>query len=230
MICFRDVCFSYIEGNLVLNNVNLQISSGLTLLLGPNGCGKSTLLKTMAGVERPDSGSIEIGGCNLWTDEAAARRDLAFVPEQPDLTPYASVKDVIALVCRLRHESSSKGREALEKVSLEHVSNRTIRELSMGQRRRVVLAAAWIGHPKIILLDEPLESMDRIIRESIDSWIDELMKKNATVVIVAHEIETFIAKASRAITIRAGHSDMHDSLPLEPKEKLQLLDRLARGL
>ena len=229
MIRFRDVCFSYTGHDFVLNGVNLEIHPGMTLLLGPNGCGKSTLMKIMAGVERPDSGVAEIEGHDLWTDEAAARRNLAFVPEQPDLTPYASIKDVIALVCRLRREPPSKGKEVLEKAGLEQVSGRTIRELSMGQRRRVVLAAAWIGSPKIILLDEPLESMDRSTRENINSWIDELLAKNAAIVVVTHQIEPFALKASRAVTIQAGKCVMYDPLPEKTEERLQLLYRLGRG-
>ena len=206
MIRLRNACFSYVDRDLVLNSINLDIPSGLTLLLGPNGCGKSTLLKLLAGVEHPDSGSVAVDGYDLWIDEVAARRNLAFVPEQPDLTPYAAVKDVMTLVCRLRHESPAKGREALKSVALEQVAYRSIRELSMGQRRRVVLAAAWIGSPKTVLLDEPLESMDRTIRESILSWIDGLIERDATVVIVTHEVEPFVMKASRAVTIRAGHA------------------------
>ena len=167
MIRLHGVCFSYSERDPVLNNITLEISPGLTLLLGPNGCGKSTLLKLIAGVEHPDSGSIEIDGHDLWKQEVAARQGIAFVPEQPDLTPYAAVKDVITLVSRLRHESPARGREELKKAGLENLSHRSIRELSMGQRRRVVLAAAWIGSPNTILLDEPLESMDRTIRKNI---------------------------------------------------------------
>jgi ABC-type multidrug transport system ATPase subunit len=230
MICLRDVCFSYTDQDLVLSNINLEIPPGLTLLLGPNGCGKSTLLKLIAGVEIPDSGSIEIAGHNLWKNEVAARQSLAFVPEQPDLTPYAAVRDVVTLVCRLRHESPAAGREVLKRVGLEDLSYRSIRELSMGQRRRVVLAAAWIGAPNVILLDEPLESMDRTIRESILTWIDGQIGQNATVIIVTHEIGPFVMKAVRAITIHAGHSAVHDSLPEAPDKRLQLLDSLSRGV
>jgi ABC-type multidrug transport system ATPase subunit len=229
MICLHNVGFSYNDRDFILNSIHLEIPSGLTLLLGPNGCGKSTLLKLIAGVELPDSGSIEIAGHNLWKNEVAARQSLAFVPEQPDLTPYAAVRDVIALVCRLRHESPDAGREALRKVGLENLSHRSIRELSMGQRRRVVLAAAWIGSPGIVLLDEPLESMDRAIRENIISWIDGLIERNATVSIVTHAIEPFVMKAARAITIHDGQCAMHTPLPADPEKRLQWLDALSRG-
>jgi ABC-type multidrug transport system ATPase subunit len=230
MIRFHDVCYSYIEHTLILDRITLEIGPGLTLLLGPNGCGKSTLLKTIAGVERPDSGYIEIDGHNLWRDEAEARRDLAFVPEQPDLTPYASIRDVIALVCRLRHVPASAGKDVLEKVSLDRVSNRTIRELSMGQRRRVVLAAAWIGTPNIVLLDEPFESMDRNIREHIHSWIDSLIEKNAVLVVVTHEIEPFVMKVEQVVTIQDGRCSVHATLPSNPQKRLEYLDKFGRGM
>ncbi len=100
----------------MLAGVDLEITPGLTLRLGPNGCGKSTLRKLTAGSERPDSGRIEIDGHDLWSDEVAARRGLAYVPEQPDLTPYATVREILALVCRLRGEPRERGREALARV------------------------------------------------------------------------------------------------------------------
>jgi ABC-type multidrug transport system ATPase subunit len=102
MICFHAVAFSYRRGEPVLSGVNLALPAGLTLVVGPNGCGKSTLLKLAAGIEPPDAGCIEIDGCDLWTEEVAARADLAFVPEQPDLTPYATVAEILALVSALR--------------------------------------------------------------------------------------------------------------------------------
>ena len=97
MITIRDIQFSYSVGNPAVNRVSLEIDSGLTLLLGPNGAGKSTLLKMIAGVERPDSGTIGIGGFDLWKQEVEARRHLAYVPEYPDLTPYATIEDVICI-------------------------------------------------------------------------------------------------------------------------------------
>src|SRR5438067_146151 len=102
MIRLYDVSFTYSSPQPVLDSVSLDIPPGLNLLLGPNGCGKSTLLKIIAGVECPASGIARIQGFDLWKDEAEARQSLAYVPEQPDLTPYATIRDVLHLVSRLR--------------------------------------------------------------------------------------------------------------------------------
>jgi len=229
MIRLKDVHFSYRYPEAVLKGADLQIVEGLTLLVGPNGCGKSTLLKIIAGVERPDSGVVEVEGHDMWSEEVAARRNLAYVSEQPDLTPYATIKDVMQLVCRLRAEPLERAREVLENVGLEQVANRSIRELSMGQRRRAVLAAAWIGAPRIILLDEPLELMDRGIRGEVLAWIERSLAKGALVVIAAHELEPFVAKAARAVTVCRGRLRLFEPLPAAERSRFELLDSLARG-
>lgn len=229
MIRLQGASFAYREEEPVLAGVDLEISPGLTLLLGPNGCGKSTLLKLAAGIERPDAGRVEIDGRDLWTDEVAARRSLAYVPEQPDLTPYATVREILLLVCRLRGEPRSGVDEALGFVGLRDLAHRSVRELSMGQRRRAVLAAALIGTPRHILLDEPLEAMDRGAREDILAWIDRLLADGATVLVVSHDIEPFAPRAGRAITVRAGRCLAVDRLPEDPPGRMALLERMARG-
>jgi len=227
MIRFAHVSFSY-GGQPVLNGINVVIREGLTLLLGPNGAGKSTLLKLAAGVERPDAGVVEIDGLDLWGDEVAARRSLAFVSEQPDLTPYATIRDVLQLVCRLRSQPLASAREALERAGLAGLAGRSIRELSMGQRRRAVLAAAWIGEPRTVLLDEPLEAMDRGMRDDIQSWIGRLLARGALVLVATHDIEPFAARAHRALTV-AGMCRIYEPLPAMPAERMDYLEMLSRG-
>jgi ABC-type multidrug transport system ATPase subunit len=229
MIRLTQVHFWYREGEPILRGLDLEIQAGLTLLLGPNGCGKSTLLKVVAGVEKPDRGRAELAGRDLWVEEVEARRSLAYVPEQPDLTPYATIGDVIGLVCRLRGEQPERGRAVLERVGLGQMTQRSIRELSMGQRRRAILAAAWIAHPRIILLDEPLEAMDRAMREEILAWIDTALAYGACVVIATHEIEPFVLKAVRAVTVNNGVCRVYDQLPAGEPERIALLESLSRG-
>jgi ABC-type Mn2+/Zn2+ transport system ATPase subunit len=113
VIELAGVRFAYETGSPVLDRLDLRLRPGLTLIVGPNGCGKSTLLKLIAGVERPDQGRVAIDGVDLWRDEAAARRPLAYVPEHPDLSPYASLLEVLRLVCRLRGEPVERAQAAL---------------------------------------------------------------------------------------------------------------------
>ncbi len=229
MITLRNVRFEYRQGDPVLADVNLDLPSGLTLLLGPNGCGKSTLLKLLAGVERPDKGCVEIEGRDLWKEEVNARKNLAYVSEQPDLTPYATISDVLRLVCRLRLQPLRCVIDALERAGLARIANRSIRELSQGQRRRAVLAAAWIGAPRIVLLDEPLEAMDRSIREEILAWIGRMLESRAAVIIATHEIEPFVDSAAAAVTVRAGKCVMRAPLPEAASDRMRFLESWSRG-
>jgi ABC-2 type transport system ATP-binding protein len=228
VIRLRNVQFSYRRGEPIIDDLSLEIESGLTLLVGPNGSGKSTLLKILAGVERPDSGTAEIDGFDLWKNEVAARRNLAYVSEHPDLTPYATIRDVISLVCRLRSESQEAGKNALAQAGLAGVAARSIREVSMGQRRRAVLSAAWVGSPKVVILDEPLEAMDRAMRGDIQLWVDRILETGAAVVIATHQIEPFVQNALRAIAVRNGGWRLVEPLPPDPLQRIALLESLSR--
>jgi len=230
MIRFQNVSFSYEKDAPVLFGIDLEFQPGLTMLLGPNGCGKSTLLKLASGVEKPDTGRITIDGHDLWQDEVEARQSLAYVPEQPDLTPYATIREILNLVCRLRNESSEKGMDALEFFGLRDLASRTVRELSLGQRRRAVFAAALIGTPRYILLDEPLEGMDRKIKDDILSWIQRHVDAGAVVILVSHTIEPFVDLTSQAITIKDGSAFLYPKIAGNPEQKLALLDNLAKGI
>ncbi len=229
MIRFHDISFSYEKGKPVLQGIDLELQPGLTLLLGPNGCGKSTLLKLAAGVEKPESGLITIDSHDLWKDEVAARKSLAYLPEQPDLTPYASLKEILNLVCRLREEPLEKGTEALEFFGLQNVSHRTVRELSLGQRRRAVFAACFVGNQKNILLDEPIEGMDRNIQKEIISWIHRKVAAGALIVVVSHFIEPFVDVVSRAVTVKDGKAVVFKELPDTNDKKFALLEKLSIG-
>lgn len=229
MIRFQNVSFSYEKGEPVLKRINLEFHPGLTLLLGPNGCGKSSLLKLASGVEKPDTDSITIDGYDLWCDEVRARKSLSYLPEQPDLTPYATVGEIFSLICRLREEPPEKGWEALRFFGLDKTAHYTVRELSLGERRRAVFAAALVGTPHHLLLDEPLEGMDRKIRKEILDWIYRRIKAGAVVVLVSHFLEPFVDSVSETVTIKNGQTVHFKKIPENLEERLALLEDLATG-
>ncbi|MEP6491150.1 MAG: ABC transporter ATP-binding protein [bacterium] len=204
MIALRNIRYSYDGKRPALTIPELDIGPGLTLVVGPNGAGKSTLLRVLAGVERPDAGVVAIDGIDLWHDEVAARRLLAYVPEHPELTPYATIVDVLRLVAELRGLPESRVSEALNRVGLIEVAWRTVRELSLGQRRRALVAAALLGDPPLLVLDEPLETMDAAMHTFICKWVATRRDAGATVLVATHELEPFAANADAVVAVRDG--------------------------
>ena len=204
MISLEGVLFSYDGAAPVLQIPALDVEAGLTLVLGPNGSGKSTLLRIVAGVDRPTHGTVRICGVDLWRDEVAGRRHLAYVPEHPELTPYATIMEVLQLVARLRGLPPTAVAESLDRVGLVEVAWRTVRELSMGQRRRALLAAALLGEPRVVILDEPLETMDAAMRVLVREWVLARRSAGAAVLLATHDREPFAGNVDRVLKMSGG--------------------------
>lgn len=224
----HDVVFAYRRSTPLLQGISLTVGPGLTLLVGPNGCGKSTLLKLMAGVECPDSGSVTVNGLDLWQHEVAARSLLAYVPEQPDVSPYASIAEVLELVAALRGERRGRVAEVEAQFGIEQLGSRSIRELSKGQRRRVLLAAAHLGSPPVLLLDEPFDALDRKLRAEFLGWLKHRLDNGAVIVVVTHELEPLVHLAVRAVSVVDGRAVFQD-VQGTFRQRLDTLEPLARG-
>lgn len=213
MIKFDNVSFAYEKSYPVLKNVSFVLSNGLNFIFGPNGCGKTTLMKLAAGIEKPNSGLITINDFDLWKKEVVARKDIAYLPEHPDLTPYATLKEILDLVCRLRGIPLSQGHDTLKFFGLESFANRTVRELSKGQRRRAIFSTVLVGSPRYILLDEPLDGMDKDIRKVILSWIRGQVRVGSCLVVISHTIEPFADMITHTLTIRNGQTEAYREIP-----------------
>ena len=207
------VAFAYDDRSRIFTDLNLDVASGVTLLQGENGAGKTTLLKLAAGVEKPDAGRVLVNGADLWRQEVAARSDLAFLPQEPDVTPFATIREVLRLVCRLRSQPAEQVDDVLAETDLEAEADLSIRELSRGQRRRVLLAAAWIGTPRTAILDEPLDAMDEGWRGRIHEWLEELRKNGGLALVATHEAGSLAELADRLLVLRDGEIRELDSPP-----------------
>ena len=192
IIDIRDVSFSYGNDN-ALQNVTLAIprrQSGC--IVGPNGGGKSTLLKLMLGLLNPTDGSIKI----LGTSPEKARLKIGYMPQyhQLDASFPASVLEV-AMMGRItpktlfRHSASDKkmALNALDKVGIADLAERSFAGLSGGQRQRVLIARALAGEPELLLLDEPTANIDPGAEEKFYATLENL-RKQMTVITVSHDL------------------------------------------
>ncbi|MDF1506105.1 ATP-binding cassette domain-containing protein [Roseisolibacter sp. H3M3-2] len=228
MVRLRGVRVAYVRGGppaLVCDA--LDVAAGVTLVVGPNGAGKSTLLRVVAGVERPGAGTVELLGRDAACDKAAARRALAYVPEHPELSPYATVGEVARLVARLRGAGDAAADAPLDAAGLGELAARTVRELSLGQRRPALLAAACVAEPRVDLLDQPLEAMDRATRARVVDWVARLRADGAAVLLATHDVAPFAPHADRAMVDAGGAARWAPPLPDAADARVATLEALA---
>lgn len=197
-------------GNFVaLDKVDLQVERGeFLILLGPSGCGKTTLLRTIAGLERQDSGRIVHAGHDI-SQWSPARRDYGIVFQSYALFPNLNVADNVAYGLRNRQADRrlmrSRVEEMLELVGLPGSQAKYPAQLSGGQQQRVALARALATAPDLLLLDEPLSALDAIERVRLRSEIRSLQKRlGVTTIMVTHDQEEALAMADRIVVLRAG--------------------------
>ncbi|HTE60545.1 MAG TPA: TOBE-like domain-containing protein [Solirubrobacteraceae bacterium] len=197
MIAVRDVRKSF--GDFVaLDDVSLEIPDGsLTSLLGPSGSGKSTLLRIIAGLEEPDSGTVEIHGDDA-TRLPPQRRGIGFVFQHYAAFKHMTVRDNVAFGMKIRKQPkdriAARVDELLGVVGLSGYQKRYPNQLSGGQRQRMALARALAVEPRVLLLDEPFGALDAKVRAELREWLRRLHDEvHVTTVLVTHDQEEAMA-------------------------------------
>jgi ABC-type Fe3+/spermidine/putrescine transport system ATPase subunit len=198
----------------VLHGVSVEIRPGeLVVTLGPSGSGKTTFLRLIAGLEVPDSGEIWLGGQQVSGPRrclvAPYERGIGFVFQDLALWPHLTVQKNLEFVLESggvpKPDRRSRAHEALALVRVETLATRYPNELSGGEQQRVALARALVGRPQLLLLDEPLSSLDPELRATLRTELLHLQRMSrVTTVYVTHDREDAAVLADRLIELRGG--------------------------
>jgi sulfate transport system ATP-binding protein len=207
-IAIRRVTKSF-GSYVAVDDVSLAIASGsLTALLGPSGSGKSTLLRIIAGLERPDEGSVSIHGDDA-TGLPPQERGVGFVFQHYAAFKHMTVRDNVGFAMRIRKrrkpEIRAKVDELLQLVQLDGLADRYPSQLSGGQRQRMALARALAAEPRVLLLDEPFGALDARVRKELRAWLRKLHEEMpVTTVLVTHDQEEAMDVADRVVVMNEG--------------------------
>ncbi|MEU4512900.1 ABC transporter ATP-binding protein [Nonomuraea wenchangensis] len=185
-----------------LDRVSLDIRAGeLVGLLGPNGAGKSTLINLFVGLRRPSSGTVELlGGSPL---DPARRRAIGVTPQETGLPESLRVGEIIDFVSAHFPDPVERG-ELLARFGLEDLARRQVGGLSGGQRRRLAVALAFAGRPRLVFLDEPTTGLDVEARRTLWDGIRSFQQEGGTVLVTSHYLEEIEALAERVVVIGHG--------------------------
>ncbi len=200
-----------------VDRLNLNIKRGeFYALLGPNGAGKSTTLRMIAGLLLPDSGSIEILGVDLTKDPAAAKRRLAYLPDDPmlynKLKPFEYLEFVAGLWGIEPEIAQDRARRLLELLDLLKHSHELTEGFSRGMKQKLALAGALIHEPELIILDEPLTGLDVAAGRQVKDLLLEHVKRGGTVILTTHILDVAERLAERIGIIQNGKLLVEGSL------------------
>jgi len=195
-------------GNFSLKSINISVDKGdYFILLGVSGAGKSMVLETIAGLLQPDKGFIFLDGKDI-TYEKIQRRSVGLVFQDHAIFPHMSVKENIAYSLYGRIESPSEKKNKIQKIAeqigISILLNRKPSTLSGGELQRVALARTLIQEPKVLLLDEPLASMDIQLRSELRGLLRRLNRNGQTIVHVTHDYEEALSLGGKIAVIHNG--------------------------
>jgi spermidine/putrescine ABC transporter ATP-binding subunit len=206
-----------------LDDVTLEVRSGEFLsLLGPSGCGKTTLLRTCAGLESPTRGRVYLEGHDV-TDWPAHRRPVNMVFQRWALFPHKTVAENIAFGLQLQHrprrEIAGRVRRMLELVKMAGYEARYPKQLSGGQAQRIALARALVLEPKVLLLDEPLGSLDLKLRQAMQLELISIHRRlGTTFIYVTHDQDEALTMSDRVVVMNHG-TIVQEGTPTEVYQK-----------
>ncbi|MEM9611655.1 MAG: ABC transporter ATP-binding protein [Actinomycetota bacterium] len=208
-LSLHDLAMAYPASAPLFEGLTLEVGDGeLLALAGPSGCGKTTLLRIIAGLAEPTAGDVAFDGRSVL-GLRPEQRETVLVFQENTLFPFRDVGTNVAFGLRMRGVSKAdrrrRVRDALAEVRLEGFERRWPAELSGGQRQRVALARALVVRPRLLLLDEPLSSLDPELRNEVRSTIRRIQRGHKiTTVMVTHDRDDAEAIADRLLELHDG--------------------------
>ena len=202
-------------GRTVLDGLDLDIAPGLTGLLGPSGCGKSTLLRSVVGVQRIDSGSVEV--LAEQAGSAPLRDRIGYVTQAASVYDDLTVRENLRFFSRVLRASPAEVDRVTQAVDLTSHADAVVGRLSGGQRSRVSLAVSLLGEPDLLVLDEPTVGLDPVLREELWRLFHRIAAQGATVLVSSHVMDE-AERCHRLILMRDGEVLTHET-PAEVKER-----------
>jgi ABC-2 type transport system ATP-binding protein len=201
----------YGRGNVALDALDLEIRAGTTTaLVGPNGAGKSTLIKAWVGFERPTKGRVEVAGIDPWKRRSAALDRVAYVAQTPALYRELTVSDHLALARALRPGfDRSLAQRRLDELAIPGDS--LAERLSGGQRAQVSLALALGTRADVLLLDEPLASLDPLARREFLHIVRDSVRADGSTVLLSSHVITDIQQACDHLVVLGGGRKLLDA-------------------
>lgn len=198
MLRFERICKSY-GSRQVLRSLGMDCASGAFALRGPNGVGKSTLLRILAGVTAADSGAIWIDNRPLHLDPVAAKRRLAYAPDECPIYPFITGRELMDFVAYAKRCTLTPAMHAIaERFGLGRHLDTRCGDMSLGTQKKLMLAAAWVGDPAVLLLDEPSNGLDIDARAVL---VDLLREKSTDSVVLVSSHDQAFAEAIGASVI-----------------------------
>lgn len=195
----QNITFLYSNGEQILKNFNLSIKAGsFVCLLGESGCGKSTILRLIAGLEKPQIGSIKIDAKPVISPNSST----GIVFQQPSLIPWLDVEDNLALGFNLRKEKIPYEdiTKVLELTGIKNASNNKPNELSGGMAQRAAIARALLNSNKLLLMDEPFAALDALTKLKLQDELYNIWSETkSTILYITHDIEEAIYFGDRIL-------------------------------
>ncbi len=190
-----------------VRDLGFSVAAGEVLgLVGPNGAGKTTTLRSLAGIITPSAGTIRIAGHDLRRDPIAAKRNLAFISDEPHLFDYLTVGEHLRFVARLYGvtDAEARGTALLDELELADRRDSFPPELSRGMKQKLAIACGLLHAPRALILDEPLTGLDPLGIRRMKATITRRASEGAAVILSSHLLHLVQEVCTRVLVLRRG--------------------------